>query len=96
MQKNRWLSKLRQARASELIAGGIWYLRNDDGTFSTVINEITENKQYMQNFREWLKQMSIELRIYVRLDKANYPLTLDAEICTEQRIEKYDKQGIRR
>lgn len=90
MDKKRWLSKLRPAKALELLPGGIWYLRNEDATFSTVSTDVKDEK-YMKDFRKWVKEMSQEGRIYLRIDKPNYPLTVTEEIFTEHNIKSYDK-----
>ena len=89
MDKRKWLSKLTPARASQLVPGGIFYLRNEDATFSTVSLDVHE--QHMEGFREWVKEISQEGRIYLRLDKPNYPLTVTEEIFTEHNIKQYEQ-----
>lgn len=90
MDKNRWLSKLKPAKAFELVPGGVFYIRNDeDASFSTVQIDIKDQK-YMQGFRKWVKEMSAQGRIYLRIDKPNYPLTASEEIFTEHNIKQHE------
>lgn len=80
---------LKKATASDLVRGGVWYRKDEDGnSFSTVISD-PQNEEQMQNFKRVTKQLSLEGRIYLRADMPNYPLSPDMELVTRKRIEKY-------
>ena len=81
-------SNLRVAKANELILGGVWYRKNTDGTFSTVIMEMPKKEHTQKEFRKIVQQLSKSEKIYVRKDKPNFPLTEVLEFETQLRIEK--------
>lgn len=60
---------LRPMTPQELILGGVFYLKNGDGTYSTcqIFKEETKNKARAAQLRTLTKQYCKEGRLFVRL-----------------------------
>ena len=73
-------SLLRQGTANELIEGGVWYRKNDDGSFSTVVTLLPKDEAKRIQYKEQIKEDSKNGLVYLREDKPNYPLTQESEL----------------
>lgn len=84
-------SSLRKAKAKELLAGGVWYLKKSENNFETVVSDIDSISDIM-DYRNFINYCSKCGLIYLREDKPNYPLTLSQEVFIKQKILYYEKQ----
>lgn len=80
---------LRKAKASELVAGGVWYRKDENGKFWIETNDLIWIPN-LSGYRKFLKQLSIDGNLYLRADKPNYPLNLNMENYYKEKMEYYE------
>jgi hypothetical protein len=81
--------RLRQGKASELIAGGIWYFKDEKGDFKRVENDI---ENLGPGFRTFCEKHSRENNMYLFIEKPNYSYTESAHKFDQVLIDKYAKK----
>jgi hypothetical protein len=77
---NARFSLLRAATANELVPGGVWYRKEANGSYSTVITSLPACEEKAAVYREQLKSDSENGLIFLRKDKPNYPLEESSEL----------------
>lgn len=64
---------LRPGKASELVPGGVWYYRTQEGDFQRVVSDEQNLKE--EGYREFIKNASKFGLLYVNVDIPNYSIT---------------------
>lgn len=78
--------KLRQGRGYELVAGGVWYYKNQKGEFERVVSDI----DYVdEGYRQFCKDSSSDGKIYLNREKPGYSLMKIMHTGDKKRMDYY-------
>lgn len=78
------MNSLRRATAKELVPGGVWYRKESNGHFSTVITDVYDDPEKMKAYRAAIQEASEQGKIYIRRDKPHHPLSKRSEVFFKQ------------
>lgn len=90
------MNSLRRATAKELVPGGVWYRKESNGHYSTVITAVYDNPEKMAAYRAAIQEASEQGKIYIRRDKPHHPLSKRSEVffkpeCRMPKLIMYNK-----
>jgi len=81
---------LRKAKASELMKGGVWYMRLQNGDFQTVISDLESLGMPVKQYSEFCNHCSKYGYMYLNREKPNFSLSESMHKKDFQRMQKYE------
>lgn len=82
---------LRKAKASELVKGGVWYLKVQNGDFKTVVSDLDYLGMPIKRYSDFCNHCSKFGYIYLNREKPNFSLCEEMHKMDFERMEKYKK-----
>lgn len=80
---------LRLAKASELIKGGVWYFKLENGDFQTIISDLEYLGMPTKKYSDFCNHCSKSGYMYLNRERPNFSLTEEMHRIDFQRMEKY-------